>query len=79
MAKAARVLPIPAAAGAAYVSQGMISPATAFVNGDGVLLPVSFRFLFGVFQAIELLNNQLGSANAEITTLQQRLGAAGIP
>lgn len=52
--------------------QGMIAPGDDFVEGDGALTPVSFRFLWGVYQSIAKLQ-------AEVATLQQRLANAGIP
>lgn len=55
-----------------YTQQGMISPVNAFVDpATGMLLPISFRFLYGLFSAIA----QLQAANA---ALQQRLTDAGI-
>jgi len=50
-----------------YATQGMISPVEPpFVNPTtGVLAPVSFRFLWGLFQ--------------RITALEQALTNAGIP
>ena len=52
-------------------TQGMISPATAFVAPDNTLMPGSFRFLFSMLQAIATLQD-------EVTTLQNRLTAAGL-
>lgn len=53
-------------------TQGMISPVNQFVDpATGMLLPVSFRFLYGLFSAINNLN-------AQVATLQQRLTNAGI-
>lgn len=51
--------------------QGMISPANPFIAPDGTLAPASFRFLFSLLQAIVNLQD-------EITTLQNRLTAAGL-
>ena len=48
-----------------YASQGMIAPNNPFVDGGGNLTAVSFRFLHGLFQ--------------QINDLQQRLANAGIP
>lgn len=48
-----------------YASQGMIAPNNPFVDTDGNLTAVSFRFLHGLFQ--------------QINDLQQRLTNAGIP
>jgi hypothetical protein len=55
-----------------YASQGMIAPVNPFVDGDGTLTGVSFRFLYGLFSQINDLQNQ-------VATLQQRLANAGIP
>ena len=55
-----------------YASQGMIAPSNPFVEGEGTLTGVSFRFLHGLFQQINDLQNA-------VTTLQQRLANAGIP
>lgn len=54
-----------------YASQGMIAPSNPFVNGDGTLSSVSFRFLHGLFQQLNDLQNQVGA-------LQQRLTNAGL-
>lgn len=54
----------------AYATQGMLSPANPFTQ-DGMLTPVSFRFLWGLFNTIQ-------AQQAQITTLQQRLAAANI-
>jgi hypothetical protein len=53
-------------------TQGMIAPMNQFVDSQGVLSGVSFRFLHGLFSQI----NQL---QTEVQTLQQRLQAARIP
>jgi hypothetical protein len=53
-------------------TQGMIAAANPFVDSQGVLSGVSFRFLFGVF-------NQINQLQMEVETLQQRLEAANIP
>jgi hypothetical protein len=53
-------------------TQGMIAPMNPFVDSQGVLSGVSFRFLFDLF-------NQINQLKAEVQTLQQRLQAAGIP
>jgi len=53
-------------------TQGMIAPINPFVDSQGVLSGVSFRFLHGLFTQI----NQL---QTDVQTLQQRLQAAGIP
>ena len=55
-----------------YASQGMIAPSNPFVDADGTLTGVSFRFLHGLFQQINDLQNQVGA-------LQQRIQNAGIP
>ncbi len=55
-----------------YASQGMISPTNPFVDSEGNLTGVSFRFLYGLFAQINDLQNA-------VTTLQQRLTNAGIP
>lgn len=65
------IKPVPMATNP-YTTQGMISPATPFVDpATGMLMPVSFRFLYGLFAAI----TQLEAANA---ALQQRLTQAGL-
>jgi hypothetical protein len=53
-------------------TQGMIAPLNPFVDKEGMLSGVSFRFLFDLF-------NQVNQLKAEVQTLQQRLAAAGIP
>lgn len=56
-----------------YASQGMISPTNPpFVDSEGVLTNVSFRFLHGLFQ-------QINDLQTTIDALQQRLTTAGIP
>lgn len=55
-----------------YAAQGMIAPSNPFVEADGTLTGVSFRFLHGLFAEIQTLQNQ-------VVTLQQRLLNAGIP
>ena len=54
-----------------YASQGMIAPNNSFVDNDGMLTAVSFRFLHGLFQQINDLQNQVNG-------LQQRLAAGGL-
>lgn len=54
-----------------YASQGMIAPNNSFTDTDGMLTAVSFRFLHGLFQQINDLQNQ-------VAAVQQRLTAAGI-
>ena len=54
-----------------YASQGMIAPNNPFVDGGGNLTAVSFRFLHGLFQQINDLQNQ-------VTSVQQRLTAGGL-
>lgn len=65
--------PAPATAAASDVTQqGMISPGDQFVDpATGMLMPVSFRFLFGMFTAIAALQ-------AQNAALQERLTNAGI-
>ena len=56
----------PKAAQGAYATQGMIAPMNEFVDpGSGMLTPISFRFLWGLY--------------SEIQQLKQRLTNAGIP
>lgn len=55
-----------------YAAQGMIAPSNPFVEADGTLNAVSFRFLHSLFAEIQALQNQ-------VATLQQRLLNAGIP
>lgn len=52
--------------------QGMVSPSDGFVEPDGTLTPIAFRFTWGVYQAIMQLK-------ADVATIQQRLTNAGIP
>lgn len=54
-----------------YSTQGMISQLD-FVDGNGNLTAVSFRFLNSLFESVQRLQ-------AEVQTLQQRLTNAGIP
>lgn len=54
-----------------YASQGMIAPTNPFVEVDGTLTAVSFRFLHGLFAQINDLQNA-------VTALQQRLTNAGL-
>jgi len=63
--------PVPLTSGR-LSTQGMIAPISQFVDSEGVLKPVSFRFLFDVF-------NQINQLQMDVQTLQQRLQAAGIP
>lgn len=44
-----------------YASQGMIAPNNPFVDGDGNLTAVSFRFLHGLFQQLSDLQNAVGA------------------
>lgn len=44
-----------------YASQGMISPANVFVNSDGTLTGISFRFLYGLFQQLSDLQSAIGA------------------
>lgn len=63
------VTPVPSAN---VTTQGMISPGDMFTDpATGMLTPVSFRFLFGLFNNITQLQTQ-------IATLQQRLTNAGL-
>lgn len=67
-----RTVPTVAIGEGRYASQGMIAPGNPFVESDGTLTGVSFRFLFGLF-------NQINDLQNAVTTLQQRLANAGIP
>jgi hypothetical protein len=53
-------------------TQGMIA-AIGFVQPTGDLTPVSFRFLFGLFNAIRQLEGQVTALQATVQTLQERL------
>lgn len=54
-----------------YTAQGMVS-ILDFVDGEGNLNAVSFRFLNSLFNCVHRLES-------EVATLQQRLTNAGIP
>ena len=54
-----------------YTAQGMISTLD-FVDAEGNLNALSFRFLNSLFNCIHKLES-------EVATLQQRLANAGIP
>lgn len=68
--------PVPQATAASTVTQqGMISPVNPFSDPlTGMLLPVSFRFLYGMFAAIGALQQQVGTLEAQVATLNQRAG-----
>jgi hypothetical protein len=51
--------------------QGMIA-ATGFVQPNGDLQAISFRFLHGMFQAIQQLEGQVATLQAAVQTLQAR-------
>jgi hypothetical protein len=51
---------------------GMISPANPFVQPDGTLSPVSFRFLAEMYREVSNLR-------ADVNAILARLTAAGIP
>ena len=77
MSGTARITPLSAppdiGIGQGLNTQGMISPANAFVDmPGGTLNAVSFRFLFSLLQQINVLQR-------EITTLNTRLQSANIP
>jgi hypothetical protein len=61
-----------AAAEDTYVPQGMIAPMSPFLDEDGNLTALSFRFLFGLFSHLNYVHD-------EVETIKQRLAAAGIP
>jgi hypothetical protein len=55
-----------------YASQGMIGPAQ-FVQPNGDLTAVSFRFLNSLFRSIQDLQGQVTTLQASVQTLQARL------
>lgn len=58
-----------AATSSPYATQGMIAPSTEFVDGAGMLMPVSFRFLYGLFSAIGALQGQIAALQAQVAAL----------
>jgi hypothetical protein len=61
-----------AAAGDTYVPQGMVAPLNPFLDEEGNLTAVSFRFLFGLFSHLNYVHD-------EVEEIKARLAAAGIP
>jgi hypothetical protein len=55
-----------------YSTQGMIGP-NGFVQPTGDLTAVSFRFLNGLFRAVQTLEGQVATLQATVTSLQARL------
>ena len=53
-------------------TQGMIGP-QQFVGSGGDLTAVSFRFLNGLFRAVQTLEGQVATLQATVTSLQARL------
>jgi len=62
------VTPVPTASQGQYATPGMISPVEPpFVNPTtGTLAPVSFRFLYGLFNRIGALEQALANAGIPI-------------
>lgn len=53
-----------------YTTQGMISPVNQFVDpATGLLLPVSFRFLYGLFSAINTLQTQVATLQTQLNQI----------
>jgi hypothetical protein len=52
-------------------TQGMVT-AIGFVQPSGDLTAVSFRFLFGLFNAVRQLEGQVTALQATVQTLQAR-------
>jgi len=52
----------PAQVNSGMATQNIVSPSNPFVDPNGILLPVSFRYLWGLFQAIEALEDRLNRA-----------------
>lgn len=59
-------------------TQGMVSPATPFVDIDNTLRPVAFRFLFSILQAVAQLQDEVTTLESQVVTLQNRLTAGGL-
>jgi hypothetical protein len=56
----------------AYTTQGMIAPVNEFVDpATGILTPVAFRFLYGMFNAM----NAVSTLQSQIATLQEQVAA----
>lgn len=58
--------------GGRYASQGMITP-MQFVQPNGDLTAVSFRFLHSMFAAIQQLEGAVTTLQTTVTALQARL------
>ncbi|MCL2430028.1 MAG: hypothetical protein FWD12_12440 [Alphaproteobacteria bacterium] len=56
--------------------QGMVAPQNAFVNAGGQLNPVSFAFLFNVFNTAQNLLAQMTAAQADIATANANIATA---
>jgi len=56
--------------------QGMVAPQNAFVNAGGQLNPVSFAFLFNVFNTAQSLLAQMAQAQTDLATANTNIATA---
>lgn len=59
---------------AGYVGANMISPGTPFVDGGGIIVPINWRFLYQVFDAV---NRLAATVNAKAGVTDGSDAAAG--